>query len=153
MPPQHIVAAGALVTHSHGSVLMVYSPRRGWEFPGGQIEQGETVTDGLLREIHEETGVTAQIGALVGVYSNVQRSILMFGFLAGYVSGNLTTSPETSQVEWVARDQALALVTQPAIRDRLRDMLNFDGRVIYRAYRVTPDAPTDYTIVDERWWA
>jgi len=45
-----------------GSILMVQHPERGWEFPGGHIEEGETAEDALLREMMEEVG---GIGTLV----------------------------------------------------------------------------------------
>lgn len=45
-----------------GSILMVEHPERGWEFPGGHIEEGETAEDALLREMMEEVG---GVGTLV----------------------------------------------------------------------------------------
>ena len=38
-----------------------------WEFPGGKLESGETPTQAVEREVREETGLTVEIGALVGV--------------------------------------------------------------------------------------
>ena len=51
--PKHIVAAGILVERGD-EVLLVKTERRGWEFPGGQIEEGESVLDGVIREVREE---------------------------------------------------------------------------------------------------
>ena len=79
--PKHIVAVAGLVSDPRGRVLMIRSPRRDWEFPGGQVEEGESLTDALRREVLEETGITVSVGALVGVYSNLKSHIVMFDFL------------------------------------------------------------------------
>jgi 8-oxo-dGTP diphosphatase len=137
--PHHIVTVSALVYDSDGHALLVRSPRRGWEFPGGQVEEGETLPDALRREIAEETGVQVHVGPLVGVYSSLDAPAKVhFGFLCKYEAGTLITSDETPETEWVPRDEIMERVQHAAIRERLRDMLNFDGRVLYRAYRKEP---------------
>ena len=137
--PKHIVAVSGLIRHPDGKILLIRGPRRGWEFPGGQVEEGETLIEALQREIQEEAGVTTSIGKLVGVYSNIKAPTkLMFGFLGDYVSGELTTSNESLETEWVARHSALQRISHPAIYDRMKDMLDFSGRVIYRVYTNDP---------------
>jgi 8-oxo-dGTP diphosphatase len=137
--PMHIVAACALISNAVGEILMVKNPERGWEIPGGQIEVGESILDGLKREIFEEAGVTTEIDQLTGVYSNIKPPTkVIFVFLGSYLSGNLTTSPESSEVCWVKRDQALAFVTHQAIHDRISDALGFTGLVVYRVYTTDP---------------
>lgn len=37
----------------------------GYDFPGGGIEKGETIHDGLLREVKEETGLSVKVGPLL----------------------------------------------------------------------------------------
>ena len=138
-PPMHIVAACALISDAAGDILLINSPKRGWEIPGGQIEIGESLIDGVKREIREETGVNAEIGLLTGVYSNITvPTKVIFTFQGSYISGDLTTSSESSEVIWAARDQALALVTHPAIHDRISDALSFTGQVAYRVYTTDP---------------
>ena len=145
--PKHIVAASGLISHSDGKILLIRGPRRGWEFPGGQVEEGENLIKAFQREIHEEAGITASIGPLVGVYSNIKTPTkLAFGFLGDYVSGELTTSDESLETEWVARHSALQRVSHPAIYDKMKDMLDFSGRVIYRVYTNDP-----YQICEERF--
>ena len=114
--PKHIVAVSGLISHPNGKILLIRGPRRGWEFPGGQVEEGENLIEAFQREIQEETGVTASIGPLVGIYSNIRSPTkLMFGFLGDYVCGELTTSEESIETEWVARDPVLQRISNPAI--------------------------------------
>lgn len=153
-PPKHVVAVSGLVTNlSNDRVLLICSPRRGWEFPGGQVEEGESLTQALVCEIQEETGVTVSIGPLVGVYSNTRSNIVMFGFLCTYESGEPQISSESLAVEWVSREEALLRVTRPPLHDRLRDMMDFSGSIVYRAYEFSAqnEPETGYHIREERF--
>ena len=103
------------------------------------MEEGENLIEALQREIKEESGVNATISSLVGVYSNVRSpSKVMFGFLGEYVSGELTTSDESVETKWVERDSILDQVTNPIFHDRIKDMLDFNGKIIYRVYATNP---------------
>ena len=137
--PKHIVAVSGLISHPKGQVLLIRSPRRGWEFPGGQVEEGEDLIEALQRKIKEESGANTSIGSLVGVYSNIlPPSKVMFGFLGEYVNGELTTSDESIETKWVERDSILDKVTNPIVHDRIKDMLDFNGKTIYRVYATNP---------------
>ena len=140
--PLHIVAAGGLITNSQGQVLLIKSPRYGdWEFPGGQVEEGETIPHALEREVFEETGIVVRVNSLVGIYSNTLKpSIVNMDFICEYISGEPASSAESTQVEWVDRDKALSLIKREAIYKRLKSMLEFSGEIIYRAYFVDPNS-------------
>lgn len=71
--PTHIVAVGGFVTNEKNEVLLVKSERRGWEFPGRQVEVGESLPQALMREIREESGVEAEVTEIVGIYSNTSK--------------------------------------------------------------------------------
>ena len=139
--PTHIVAVAAFVTNERGQVLMLKSPRYGdWEFPGGQVEESETITHALEREVLEETGIMVRPKELVGVYSNIRKpSIVMLDFVCEYISGEPKTSAESSLLEWVESEEALVRIKRPAISRRLKAMLEFSGGVTYRAYFVDPN--------------
>jgi 8-oxo-dGTP diphosphatase len=149
----HIVAAGGLVKNSRGKVLLIKSPRYGdWEFPGGQVEEGETIIHALEREVFEETGIVVRVKSLVGIYSNTRRpSIVNIDFICEYVSGDLTTSVESTQVEWVDSEEALSRVKREVIYKRLKNMLEFSGEITYRAYFVDPNRiDLDYRELEDR---
>lgn len=137
----HIVAAGGFVTNSQAQVLLIKSPRDGdWEFPGGQVEEGETIPHALEREVFEETGIVVWVKSLVGIYSNTRKpSIVNMDFICKYVSGEPMPSAESTQVEWVDRDKVLSRVKREAIYKRLKNMLEFSGEITYRAYFVDPN--------------
>lgn len=51
-----IIAGGGLVQNEKGEYLLIY--RRGkWDLPKGKIELKESIKDGAVREVEEETGV------------------------------------------------------------------------------------------------
>ena len=150
-PPRHIVAVAGLVRDAEGRVLMLLSPRRDWEFPGGQVEEGEDLVAALQREVLEETGISVTVGRLAGVYSNVKSRIVMFDFLCEFVSGELQTSAESLAVEWVEAGETLGRIIRPVICDRMRDMLDYAGEVVYRSYEFDADkVHTEYVVHREQ---
>ena len=144
--PNHIVAAVTLITDRSERILMIESPNRSWGCPGGKIEEGENIIAGLKREVFEETGTQVDGYKLIGVSSNISSNVVIFSFLSRYVSGRLTPSAESVKVEWFKRNECLEKVSHPSIRDRMKDMLNFDGKMIYRAYEINP-----YRILEEHY--
>ena len=64
-----IAAVGAIAVRD-GTLLLIrrgHAPSRGrWSLPGGRVEPGETPQQALVREMAEETGLTVEVGELVG---------------------------------------------------------------------------------------
>jgi len=44
-----------------GEVVFVEHPERGWEIPGGHLEENETPEEALMRELLEETGLKGKV--------------------------------------------------------------------------------------------
>lgn len=123
MKHNHFVSCAALVTNQAGEILLVKSPLRGWEYPGGLIEPGETFQQALKREIREEAGVEIEITGFVGICKNIERDIVNIDFTARYTGGKLTTSEESTEVIWASPEQAMNLITFPLTKKRLANML------------------------------
>lgn len=124
MNPTHLVSVAALVTNEKGEILLINSPWRGWEYPGGLIEPGETFQQALHREVLEESGAEIEITGFVGICKNVERNIVNIDFTARYVGGELRTSEESTEVLWATPEQAMQMITFPLTKKRLANMLS-----------------------------
>jgi len=120
----HLVSVAGLVTNEEGKILLVKSPLRGWEYPGGLIEPGETFQQALHREIREESGVEVEITGFVGICKNIAKDIVNIDFTCRYTGGELTTSEESTEVIWATEEEAFRLITFPLTRKRLQNMLS-----------------------------
>ena len=129
MEPTHLVSVAALVTNERGEILLVNSPWRGWEYPGGLIEPGESFEAALKREVREEAGVEIEVTGFVGICKNLARDIVNIDFTARYAGGELTTSEESTEVGWFTPDEAMEMITFPLTKKRLTNMLSGDKNV------------------------
>jgi len=85
-----------------------------WEFPGGKCEAGETLHACLVRELREELGVDAIIGAEVLTTSHSYRDkTIQLHFYYATLSGE--PAPQLGQdMRWVTRDELTRLQLPPA---------------------------------------
>ena len=125
----HLVSCAGLVTNDEGKILLVNSPWRGWEYPGGLIEPGETFQQALKREIREEAGVEVEILSFIGICKNLEKNIVNIDFSCRYIGGSLTTSEESTEVIWATEEEAFRLITFPLTRKRLENMLKKNREV------------------------
>lgn len=103
--PVH-VAAAAIFDHQ-GRVLIARRPdhvHQGglWEFPGGKIEDDESVIDALKRELHEELGIVIrQVRPLIRVaHDYADKSVLLDVFRVDIFEGD-AHGREGQPLEWV----------------------------------------------------
>lgn len=86
-----------------------------WEFPGGGVDGGETVTACLRRETKEETGYTVRVlEQLPGIPSAIRRQenyqLFLIAFVCAIVSGSFATADsETASYRWCTLNESLRL--------------------------------------------
>ncbi|WP_370644515.1 NUDIX hydrolase [Sporosarcina sp. ACRSL] len=123
-PPKHFVSAATIVLNDQNEILLIKGPMRGWEMPGGIVEEGESLKDAAIRETKEESGIDIEVLKFCGIFQNVNKSICNTLFLAKPIGGKLTTSTESLEVGFFPIKQALEMVTLVNFRQRIEYCLN-----------------------------
>jgi len=122
--PKHIISAATIVINEQDEILLIKGPRRGWEMPGGQVEEGESLKDAAIRETKEESGIDIEIIKFCGIFQNVERSICNTLFLGKPIGGTPTTSSESLEVGFFPIKEALEMVTWKNFRKRIEYCLD-----------------------------
>ncbi len=128
--PKHSVSVAATVVNDSGQVLAVRRRDNGqWEPPGGVLELDETIEEGLIREVHEETGLVVAPERLTGVYKNMRHKIIALVFRCRVVSGTPTAGAETVEVRWMGPAEVREHMNE-AFATRLLDGLEAETPVV-----------------------
>ena len=119
--PEHpIIGVGAVVVQA-GRVLLVRrdtEPLRGeWSVPGGMLELGEKLRDGVRREVQEETGLDVEPGEVLDVFDSIftdtlgrtQYHYVLIDYLCRPLAGEARAGSDVSDVRWVS-PEALAVM-------------------------------------------
>lgn len=99
-------------------MVVQHSGYKGWIFPKGHVEKGETSEEAATREVKEETGIEAKIIQKIGetqyfyTREGEKRFKIAVFFLMEYVGGDEKDhDSETSAIEWLSYDEALKKLT------------------------------------------
>ncbi|WP_226351217.1 MULTISPECIES: NUDIX hydrolase [unclassified Pseudonocardia] len=105
--------AGVVVDDSDRILAVERMDNGRWEAPGGILELGETLAEGVRREVAEETGVHVEVGRMTGVYQNLTLGVVALVFRCRPIGGVPTPSEESRRVEWLTLDE---------VRERMPDV-------------------------------
>ncbi len=113
-PDRPILGVGAIILDGD-SILLVErgrEPLKGyWSLPGGMLETGETLHEGVKREILEETGLVIHPLQIAEVFERIMRDAegraeyhyVLIDYLCVVTGGELAAGDDVSRTEWVLR--------------------------------------------------
>ncbi len=137
-PERPIVGVGAVI-FDHDLVLLVqrgHAPMQGeWSLPGGALEVGETLEEGIRREVLEETGLIVEPVAMVEVFDRIARDntgrvqfhYVLVDYLCRVIDGSPAHASDASGLRW-------------ASLDKLDTIAPFTREVILKAWKLTASA-------------
>ena len=130
----HSVSVAGVIVDDDGRALLVQRrDNHHWEPPGGVLELGESIDDGLRREVREETGLDIEPTMLTGVYKNMKRGIIALVFRCRITGGELTLSNETEAIRWAAEVEVTELASE-AYAIRILDALRASSSAAIRKH-------------------
>lgn len=106
VPRQRVGVAVVAVNESEEVFLLrhVYHPHWEWGLPGGWLKRNEAPAAGALRELREETGLTAVLGPAVTVQHNLTPPHIGIAYLAQINGGEPQLSHEIIEARWFPHD-------------------------------------------------
>ncbi len=115
-----LVAAALIVNDAGGILLTQRGPTQAmagfWEFPGGKLEEGESPTDALLREIKEELGCALIVGPVYDVlfHRYPQFDLLMVVYTCGLPPGETPQPLQVADMRWLSPAALASVEILPA---------------------------------------
>ena len=114
-----MIGVGAVIEDGAGRILLVkHIPERGgfwqgkWICPGGELESGETIEEGIRREVREETQLEIELVSPLHPFDRIVRSndrvslhVIYIDYLARVTGGELKTGSDVGQAIWVEKER------------------------------------------------
>ncbi len=114
-----MIGVGAVIEDGIGRILFVkHIPARGgfwqgkWICPGGALESGETIEEGIKREVKEETQLEIDLLEPLPPFERIFRSgnelllhVIYIDYLARVVRGELKPGSDVGEAMWVERER------------------------------------------------
>jgi ADP-ribose pyrophosphatase YjhB (NUDIX family) len=110
------------------------SPLKGyWSLPGGVLETGERLEEGIEREVSEETGLKIKPLKVIEIFERIMRDekgvpeyhYVLIDYLCRVIGGRLAPADDVSRAEWVPRallgDYKITEGTLPVIQKAFRE--------------------------------
>lgn len=156
-PAAPIAGVGAVVLDSEYRILLA---RRGkaplageWSLPGGALELGERLEDGVRREVLEETGLDVEPVEIVAVFDHISHSdeadsrvrfhYVLVDYRCRVLGGTLASASDVTEARWVRWNEIndhSAFAVRPFTLSVIRKALDQAGHTAQQPRIVTREA-------------
>jgi ADP-ribose pyrophosphatase YjhB (NUDIX family) len=130
-PERPIIGVGAVIVSGDLALLVRRGtePLKGeWSVPGGALELGEKLRDGVAREALEETGLNVEVGEVLDVFDSIftdtegrtQYHYVLIDFLCRPLSGEAIAGSDVDQVRWVTESDLAGMQLRDSIAQVVR---------------------------------
>ncbi len=94
-----------------------------WDFPGGRLESGEDIEEGLEREVLEETGLKVDVKKPVFIFKEMinDHYTVFIVYSCERISGQVKISHEHTDFKWAAKEEILKLKIENFLREFLEN--------------------------------
>lgn len=129
--------SAAIFDEPRQRVLLIQRDDNGlWCLPSGGMDPGESVSETIIREVEEETGLAVGVVGLVGVYSSPhvlvrypdgnRFQIVSLCFAAEVLGGELRTTDEAVSIGYFTQEEATAMDVMANHVERIRDAFDYE---------------------------
>lgn len=129
------VIGSAIITNKKGEVLLTKSPKwnNKWIMPGGHIEPGESILDGVVREAEEESSLKLRPIAIVHWGELINPAdfhrpahFIFFDVYCQTIGGELKLDDdELTEHQWVKPEEALQLGLAESYSETIRKFIEY----------------------------
>jgi 8-oxo-dGTP diphosphatase len=130
-PERPIIGVGAVIIREDRVLLVrrATEPLKGeWSVPGGVLELGEKLRDGIRREVLEETGLEVEPGDVLDVFDSIFRDeqgrtqyhYVLIDYLCRLLLGEAKAGIDVSEVRWVQEVELAAMGLRDSIEQVVR---------------------------------
>lgn len=123
------ISQKAIIKKDNTYLILLRSPQSSvfpdhWDFPGGRLDENESLEEGLKREVKEETILDIEIGDKIFEYDMlvVDRPTKFYIYDITTYLGDVKLSKEHTEYRWVTKEELVNLQTFPYIKPFLESL-------------------------------